>query len=105
MADIELEAIAREISRRGANWAAGETTLTQVPDEERKSRLGVIRNDDDLARLRKGPAPNVAAIAIESARRLAIARSHMAEADVPVLANAVATFLQLRPLPPPLWTY
>jgi len=105
MADIEVGAIAREIARRGANWAAGETTLTQGPDEERKARLGVIRNGEELARLRKGPAPNVAAIAIESARRLAIARGHMAEPDIAALSNAVATFLQLRPLPPPLWTY
>ncbi len=39
----ELEQIRRAIQARGAQWTAGETSVSQLPPEERKSRLGLIK--------------------------------------------------------------
>jgi len=42
MAD-EIETIKAHIKDNGAKWEAGDTSMTQLPDHERKKRVGTLK--------------------------------------------------------------
>jgi hypothetical protein len=68
MAELELEAIRRAISKENAAWEARDSFLLQLPEEEERRRLGVLQDDDDLEQLRKQEPPDVVDLIAKEAR-------------------------------------
>ena len=54
---LDLSSIQRAISDSNAQWTAGETELLDMSDEEKRARLGVVYDEDDLRRMHDNPPP------------------------------------------------
>jgi len=49
----ELKETREEIEKKGAKWRAEETSLSKLPPEERRKRLGLNPTDEELEALKK----------------------------------------------------
>ena len=49
----ELKETRKEIEKKGAKWRAEETSVSNLPTEERRKRLGLNPTDEELEALKK----------------------------------------------------
>jgi hypothetical protein len=108
--EFELESLQQAIGEARAGWTAGLTSMLRLEPQDRRLRLGVNLDQQDLERLREQPAADVTEIAalaiLDPAARdrgdaLAIARRVVA--TTAELQEATAAALPGRLIPFPLW--
>jgi papain like protease len=108
--DFELNSLQNAIAEERAGWTAGLTSMLRLEPEERRARLGVNVDQEDLGRLREQAAPDVTEIAaraildpaardqgeaLDIARRVVMATAELQD----LTAKAVPS----RIIPIPLW--
>lgn len=110
--ESELRSLQRAIAEARAGWTAGPTSMLSLEAEDRRGRLGIIVNEEDLERLRRQPAPDVTEIAaraiLDPAARdqreaIEIARRVVTTTAELQALTAEAITRQFIPIPLPWW--
>ncbi len=93
MAELPLESIRHAIAEQNAAWEVRESQMTELLPDQQARRLGVIRDDKNLAELRKRAEPNLSRLIVESA----VARlSDKVRVDPAGLEKDVASLIDFR---------
>jgi hypothetical protein len=51
--DEKLEETKEAIKKKGAKWKADKTSMSKLSRDERRKRLGLVPNEEELERIRK----------------------------------------------------
>src|SRR5260370_22490545 len=102
--ESELESLQHAVGAARAGWTVGSTSMLHLEPEDRRARLGVIIDREDLQQRREQPAPDITELAaraildpaardqeeaVETARLGVKATAELAEITAQVLPSRV----------------
>src|SRR5260370_41497927 len=61
--ESELESLQHAVGAARAGWTVGSTSMLHLEPEDRRARLGVIIDREDLQQRREQPAPDITELA------------------------------------------
>ena len=93
MGELRIESIREAIQKNRARWEAKDNPILQLPTEEQRRRLGVIRDDRDLLKLRQQAKPDLTEVLTQHAVTRLVA---IADLDPSQMREQLRVLLEFR---------